>query len=493
MRKNRHKVASTIQPIPKSGSPFFANYLVKIAMTKLASGRRLGGSVSGNPKTSHFPDPLFGLPSPRMTLMEQMTLLARQARVASRELARLTTSEKNTCLLAMATALEQNARALKEANAFDMDAATKNGLSSAMLDRLKLDDKRIAAMAKGLREVAALPDPVGRILDERTRPNGLKLQKISAPIGVVVIIYESRPNVTADAASLCFKSSNATILRGGKEAMHSNQIIAKTMIDAGKIALAHFPENAIQVVPTADREAIPALLSLTQYVDLCMPRGGEGLIRAVAECSKVPVIKHYKGVCHVFVDADADLKMAEAIAMNAKVQRPAVCNAMETLLVDGKIAKTFLPAIAQRLGEKHVQLRVDEAADTILKSEIRNPKSEIRRASEQDWFTEYNDYIMNVRVVNGVKAAIDHINYYGSAHSDSIVTRNEAHAKQFLAEVDSAAVYWNASTRFTDGGEFGMGAEIGISTDKIGARGPMGLEELTSYKWVGIGNGQIRA
>jgi glutamate-5-semialdehyde dehydrogenase len=428
-----------------------------------------------------------------MTLNEQMTRLAKQAKAASRELAKLTTGEKNACLLAMATALEQNAAALKQANALDMEAAAKSGLSSAMLDRLKLDDKRIAAMAKGLREVAALADPVGRILDERVRPNGLKLQKISTPIGVVVIIYESRPNVTADAASLCFKSGNATILRGGKEALNSNQLIARTMIEAGKIALRQFPEHAIQVVPVADREVIPILLSLTQYIDLCMPRGGEGLIRAVADCSKVPVIKHYKGVCHVFVDADADLKMAEEIVLNAKCQRPAVCNAMETLLVDDKIAKAFLPIIGQQLGEKHVQLRVDAEAEAILKSEIRNPKPEIRRAAEQDFYTEYNDYILNVRVVDGVKAAIDHINQYGSAHSDSIVTKNEAHAKQFLNEVDSAAVYWNASTRFTDGGEFGMGAEIGISTDKIGARGPMGLDELTSYKWLGIGSGQVRS
>jgi glutamate-5-semialdehyde dehydrogenase len=427
-----------------------------------------------------------------MTLNEQMTRLAGQAKAASRELARLTTAEKNSCLLAMAVALEKNADAIKQANASDMDVAAKSGLSSAMLDRLKLDDKRIAAMAQGLREVAALADPVGKILDERVRPNGLKLQKISTPIGVVVIIYESRPNVTADAASLCFKSGNAVILRGGREALNSNQAIGRIMIEAGKQALAKFPEYAIQVVPVTDREAIPILLSLTQYVDLCMPRGGEGLIRAVADCSKVPVIKHYKGVCHVFVDADADLKMAGEIALNAKVQRPAVCNAMETLLVDGKIAKAFLPIIGQQLDEKHVQLRVDPAAETILKSEIRNPKSEIRRATEQDFYTEYNDYILNVRVVDGVKAAIDHINQYGSAHSDSIVTKNEARAKQFLAEVDSAAVYWNASTRFTDGAEFGMGAEIGISTDKIGARGPMGLEELTSYKWLGIGSGQVR-
>jgi glutamate-5-semialdehyde dehydrogenase len=427
-----------------------------------------------------------------MNLTDQMTQLAKQAKVASRQLAQLTTAEKNACLLAMATALEQNASAIQEANALDMEFAAQHGLSAAMLDRLKLDDKRIAGMAKGLREVAALPDPVGKILDERVRPNGLKLQKISTPIGVVVIIYESRPNVTADAASLCFKSGNATILRGGKEALNTNQIIAKTMIDAGKIAHKGFPEHAIQVVPTPDREVIPILLSLTQYVDLCMPRGGESLIRAVADCSKVPVIKHYKGVCHVFVDADADLKMAEEIAMNAKVQRPAVCNAMETLLVDKAVAEKFLPVIGEKLFEKHVEIRADDSSREILNSKLKIKNSKLKAAAEQDYFTEYNDYILNIRVVDGVKAAIDHINFYGSAHSDSIVTRNEAHAKQFLAEVDSAAVYWNASTRFTDGGEFGMGAEIGISTDKIGARGPMGLDELTSYKWLGIGSGQIR-
>jgi glutamate-5-semialdehyde dehydrogenase len=436
-----------------------------------------------------------------MNLNEQMTRLAKQAKAASRELAKLSTREKNDCLLAMADALEKNSGAIKEANALDMEIGAKLNLSAAMLDRLKLDDKRIAGMAKGLREVAALPDPVGKILDERVRPNGLKLQKISTPIGVVVIIYESRPNVTADAASLCFKSGNATILRGGKEALNSNLLIAQTMIEAGKQALvgrassqAEFPEHAIQVVPTPDREAIPILLSLTQYVDLCMPRGGESLIRAVADCSKVPVIKHYKGVCHVFVDADADLKMAGEIVMNAKVQRPAVCNAMETLLVDKTIAEKFLPAIGEKLFAKHVEIRGDETTLANFKSAISNFKSaKLKPASEQDYFTEYNDYILNVRVVDGVRAAIDHINFYGSAHSDSIVTKNEAHAKQFLAEVDSATVYWNASTRFTDGGEFGMGAEIGISTDKIGARGPMGLDELTSYKWLGIGNGQVRS
>jgi glutamate-5-semialdehyde dehydrogenase len=426
-----------------------------------------------------------------MNLNEQMTQLAKNAKAASRELAKLSTAEKNSCLLAMADALEKNSTAIKKANALDMEVGAKLNLSAAMLDRLQLDDKRISAMAKGLREVAALNDPVGKILDERTRPNGLKLKKISTPIGVVVIIYESRPNVTADAASLCFKSGNATILRGGKEALNSNLLIAQTMIDAGKKTLAHFPEHAIQVVPTTDREAIPILLSLTQYVDLCMPRGGESLIRAVADCSKVPVIKHYKGVCHVFVDTAADLKMAEEIALNAKVQRPAVCNAMETLLVDKKVAEKFLPQIAPKLAEKKVELRCDAESFSIF-SKLKTENSKLKTASEQDYFTEYNDYILNVRVVENLQQAIDHINFYGSAHSDSIVTKNESHAKQFLAEVDSATVYWNASTRFTDGGEFGMGAEIGISTDKIGARGPMGLDELTTYKWLGFGDGQIR-
>jgi len=427
-----------------------------------------------------------------MTLTEEMTALGKQARAASRELARLTTDEKNRCLLVMADGLEQSAAEIQAANAIDMEAGAGMGLAAAMLDRLKLDDKRIAGMAKGLREVAALPDPVGKILDERVRPNGLRLNKISTPIGVIVIIYESRPNVTADAASLCFKSGNATILRGGKEAMNSNHIIAKIMVDAARNTLATFPPHAIQVVSTADRNAIKELLSLTQYVDLCMPRGGEGLIRAVTECSKVPVIKHYKGVCHVFVDRDADLKMAEAIVMNAKVQRPAVCNAMETLLVDKPVAQKFLPDIARSLFAKNVELRMDEAARAIIAADNPQPASRIKAATEQDFHTEYNDYILNVRVVDGVTEAVDHISHYGSAHSDTIVTANEQRAQQFLHEVDSATVYWNASTRFTDGGEFGMGAEIGISTDKVGARGPMGLDELTTYKWLGYGNGQVR-
>jgi glutamate-5-semialdehyde dehydrogenase len=424
-----------------------------------------------------------------MTLREQMTDLARKAKQASRQLSTLTTVQKNDCLKAMADALEQNRDQLQVANELDLAAGKSGGLSAAMLDRLKLDHKRIASMARGLREVAALPDPVGRILDERVRPNGLKLQKITVPIGVIVIIYESRPNVTADAAGLCFKSGNATILRGGKEALHSNQAIASAMLTAAQHCQPAFPDGAIQLVTTTDRDAIRELLSLVNYVDLCMPRGGEGLIRAVAECSRVPVIKHYKGVCHVYVDGAADPTMAEAIVLNAKVQRPGVCNAMETLLVDRTVAESFLPRIAQRLSDQKVELRLDHNSWTILQPIL----PAVKKATEDDWYAEYLDLILAVRVVDGVQAAIEHINQYGSAHSDTIVTADDNRARRFLAEVDSAAVYWNASTRFTDGGEFGMGAEIGISTDKIGARGPMGLEELTSYKWLGLGNGQLRS
>ena len=427
------------------------------------------------------------------SLSEQMTELARRAKAASRQLATLAPAEKNACLSAMADALEAERREIRDANAQDLEAAACLGLSKPMLERLELTDARIDAMARGVREVAELPDPVGRLLDERTRPNGLKLRKLTCPLGVVVIIYESRPNVTADAASLCFKAGSATILRGGREAIASNQTIAKIMVKAATRVLPAFPADAIQVVPTTDRAAIPELLALTQYIDLCMPRGGEGLIRAVTECSKVPVIKHYKGVCHVYVDAAADLEMAQAIAVNAKCQRPSVCNAMETLLVDQAVATGFLPALYPALAEYKVELRCDPKALTILNSAIANPQSALKAAAEADWSTEYNDYILNVRVVDGVREAIDHINAYGSGHSDSIVTTDEARARQFLQEVDSAAVYWNASTRFPDGGQFGMGAEIGISTDKIGARGPMGLDELVTYKWHCLGNGQIRS
>ena len=425
-----------------------------------------------------------------MNLIEEMTVLARQARTASHALTRLTTDEKNRCLRAMADALEGDAAKIRAANALDLEAGEKAGLSAAMLDRLKLDDRRIQGMAKGLREVAALEDPVGRLLDARTRPNGLKLQKLATPIGVVVIIYESRPNVTADAAGLCFKSGNATILRGGKEAIHSNGIIAETLVTAGRRTLPVFPAHAIQLVATTDRAAIPALLSLTDYVDLCMPRGGEGLIRAVADCSKVPVIKHYKGICSVYVDRDADPAMATAVAVNSKCHRPGVCNAIETLYVDRAAADAVLPQLAGALWEQGVELRGDP--DTVTRLGNLAPAGKLKPATEEDWHTEYLSLILNVRLVNGADEAIGLINEFGSHHSDAIVTKNEATAKRFLNEVDSAAVYWNASTRFTDGGEFGMGAEIGISTDKVGARGPMGLAELTSYKWVALGAGQIR-
>ena len=425
---------------------------------------------------------------PGTKVAELMERMARQAKAAARQLATLPSAAKDAALRAMADRLEQEQAALGAANARDLAAATAAGLSSAMLDRLRLDAKRIHGMAQGLREVAALPDPVGRVLDERVRPNGLRLRKLTTPIGVLVIIFESRPNVTADAAGLGFKAGNATILRGGREALESNRLIARLLVEAGRAAVPGFPEHAIQLVPVADREAIPALLSLTAYVDLCLPRGGEGLIRAVTECSRVPVIKHYKGVCHVFVDRDADLAMAEAIVVNAKCQRPAVCNAMETLLVDEPVADRFLPAVGRRLAERGVAFRADEASLRLLAPLGAN----VKPAAEPDWSTEYNDLVLNVRVVRDAGEAVAHINQYGSGHSDSIVTRDETRAGAFLAAVDSAAVYWNASTRFTDGGEFGMGAEIGISTDKIGARGPMGLDELTSYKWLGFGTGQIR-
>ena len=423
-----------------------------------------------------------------MSLTEEMTALAKRSRLASRRLARLSADEKNNCLLAMADAIEANVAAIQQANTKDMGAGAATGLSKALLDRLLLDEARIGGMATGLREVAELPDPVGRVLDERTRPNGLKLTKVAAPIGVIVIIYESRPNVTADAASLCFKSGNATILRGGKEAIHSNQIIAKIMVEAAAKVLPAFPPNAIQVVPTTDRAAIPELLSLTQDVDLCIPRGGESLIRAVAECSQVPVIKHYKGVCHVYIDGAADLAMAEEITFNSKVHRPGVCNAAETLLVDQAIAAEALPRLARRLAKANVELRGDAATRALLDGS----GIDVATASETDWGEEYLDLVLSVKTVDGVGDAIEHINTHGSGHTETIVTGNESTAKRFQVEVDSSTIFWNASTRFTDGGQFGMGAEIGISTDKIGARGPMGLEELTSYKWLGVADGLIR-
>ena len=423
-----------------------------------------------------------------MSLTEEMTDLAKRARLASRSLASLSSDDKNKCLLAMADAIEANAPAIRQENARDMLAGAEMGLAKPMLDRLLLDEGRIFGMAVSLREVAVLPDPVGRVIEERSRPSGLKLTKVASPIGVIVIIYESRPNVTADAAGLCFKSGNATILRGGKEAIHSNQIIAKIMVEAAAGALPVFPTEAIQVVPTTDRGAIPELLSLTRFVDLCIPRGGESLIRAVTECSHVPVIKHYKGVCHVYIDADADAAMAEEIVFNSKVHRPGVCNAAETLLVDTSVATDVLPRLAKRLAKANVELRGDKPTQALLDGS----GVEIIPASDADWEEEYLDLVLSVKIVDGVGEAIEHINTHGSGHTETIVTGDSAAARRFQTEVDSSTIFWNASTRFSDGMEFGMGAEIGISTDKIGARGPMGLEELTSYKWLGVADGLIR-
>lgn len=424
-----------------------------------------------------------------VSMQDEMVALARRAKVASRQLNQLTTEAKNKCLRAMADALMEDQDRIRLENEKDLAAGKESGLSAAMIDRLDLTPKRFEAMANGLREVADLPDPVGHVIEERHRPNGLLLRKVATPIGVIAIIFESRPNVTADAAGLCFKAGNATILRGGKEAIHSNQAIAATLIAAARNACPDFPEFAIQVVPTTDREAIPVLLAQTESIDLCIPRGGEGLIRAVAECSRVPVIKHYKGVCHVYTDRDANLEMAQAIVVNSKTQRPGVCNAAETWLVDKECDAMQVLKIAQALIAAGVKLRVDTPTSECLQAGgIRS----FELATDADWDEEYLDLILAVKMVDGVQGAVDHINQHGSGHSDAIVTASEATAKKFLSEVDASAVYWNTSTRFTDGAEFGMGAEIGISTDKIGARGPMGLPELTTYKWIGTSDGLIR-
>ncbi len=417
-----------------------------------------------------------------MDLHDMMIEVGVKAVHASRELAKLSSKKKNVILEAMADEIGLQKAAIQEANAKDLAAGREAGLSAALLDRLTLTDARIAGMIKGLREVAALKDPVGKKLSTIQRPNGLQIKKIRVPIGVIAIIFESRPNVTADAASLCFKTANAVILRGGKEAICSNAAITKALCDGG--LKKGMPADAIQLVETTDRDAVRELCQMTGKIDLIMPRGGESLIKAVTEMAWVPVIKHYKGVCHTFVDATADIDMALAIAENAKCQRPGVCNAMETLLVHKDVADAFLPRMIARFKQLGVELRGDKA--------VQKFDASIKPATEEDWYAEYLDMILAVRVVNNVQAAIDHINTYGSQHSDAIVTTDAKAAKKFLAQVDSATVYVNASTRFTDGGEFGMGAEIGISTDKLHARGPMGLEELTTYKYVISGSGQIR-
>jgi glutamate-5-semialdehyde dehydrogenase len=417
-----------------------------------------------------------------MDVKEQILKIGADALTASRELAKLSTRKKNAILEAIAEELDAQRGFIQAENAKDLAAGKETGLSSAMLDRLELTDARIDGMIKGLRDVAVLNDPVGDEISTWNRPNGLEIKKVRVPIGVIGIIFESRPNVTCDAAALCFKTSNAVILRGGKEAIHSNKAIAAAMQKGGEAK--GMPAAAIQLIPITDREAVKVMCQMTEYLDLIIPRGGEGLINAVTEMAHVPVIKHYKGVCHTYVDAAADPDMAWKIAENAKCQRPGVCNAMETLLVHKDIAGTFLPKMGEILEARGVEMRGDDTVCQLIPS--------AKSATEADWYEEYLEMILAIRVVDNVNAAINHINQYGSSHSDAIVTQDAKAEKSFLAEVDSASVYVNASTRFSDGAEFGMGAEIGISTDKLHARGPMGLEELTTYKFVISGKGQIR-
>jgi glutamate-5-semialdehyde dehydrogenase len=409
--------------------------------------------------------------------------IGRKARTAAHRLATLSSTRKNAILQAMAEGLEKAEDEILAANEKDLDEGRKRGLSEAMLDRLRLDAGRLGKMVQGIREVSVLPDPVGEILAEWTRPNGLRIQKVRVPIGVIGIVYESRPNVTSDAGVLCLKAGNAVILRGGSEAFHSNKAIANILEKSGREA--GLPDGALQLVPTTDREAVGAMCRMDRWIDVLIPRGGEALIRRVVEEARMPVIKHYNGICHVYLDRAADPKMAREIVLNAKCQRPGVCNALETLLVHRDLAPTVLPDLAKALRAEGVELRGDEAAralcgDTMLP------------ASEEDWRTEYLALVLAVRVVDSLDAAIEHINEFGSRHTDSIVTADEDAARAFLARVDSATVLWNASTRFSDGGEFGFGAEIGISTDKLHARGPMALAELTTYKYLVFGTGQVR-
>jgi glutamate-5-semialdehyde dehydrogenase len=422
-----------------------------------------------------------------MTLEQEIHTIGRRAREASRALARLSASQKNKILIAMADELVVRSPEILAANAEDTTAAEKNGLTKAAIDRLRLTTDRISGMADGIRQVAALEDPVGEILRDWTRPNGIQIQKIRTPIGVIGIIYESRPNVTADAAVLCLKTGNAVILRGGSEALASNLAIAKALQAGG--FQAGLPDFSVQLIPTKDREAVKIMAAMDQFMDVIIPRGGHSLIEAVLNAARMPVIKHYDGICHVYVDREADLQMALDIAINAKCQRPGVCNALETLLLHCDIAQEFLKLAAPALNNARVELVADPFSFEILSN--LHYKS-LREADDTTWRTEWLDLILSVRIVDDLTAAIEHIETFGSHHSDAIITRNPATAETFLASVDSATVYWNASTRFTDGGEFGFGAEIGISTDKLHARGPMGLEELTTYKYLIRGEGQIR-
>jgi glutamate-5-semialdehyde dehydrogenase len=413
------------------------------------------------------------------TIEESILQMGRQARAAAYRLAQLSSEEKNAILRAMALSIRANAATLMQANDKDLAAGVEKGLSAAMLDRLRLDEARIEAMAAGIDQVATLPDPVGQVMDAWERPNGIRIEQVRVPIGTIGIIYESRPNVTADAAALCFKTGNATILRGGSEAIHSNRAIAVALASAGA------PEHAIQLIPFTDRESVAALAQMDKWLDLIIPRGGKGLIETVVSLARMPVIKHYDGICHLFVDQAADLEMAVKLTVDAKTQKCGVCNALETLLVHEAVAAKFLPMVAAALRAKKVELRGCEKTRAILDDCI--------PATEEDWDTEYLDLILSIKVVSSIDKAIDHINTHGSHHTDTIVTADQAAADRFLRSVDSACVFHNVSNRFADGGEFGFGAEIGISTDKLHARGPMGLRELTSYQYRVHGNGQTKA
>ncbi len=417
-----------------------------------------------------------------LDIKDYMQKLGMQARIASRELSRASSKSKNDALLSIASGIRESADILKIQNDLDLVAGKAKGLDAASLDRLELNDSRIEAMAEGLEQIANLTDPVGEINNMRYLPSGIQVGQMRVPLGVIGIIYESRPNVTADAAGLCLKSGNATILRGGSEAFHSNQAIAHCIQNGLKQA--GLPAEAVQVVETIDREAVGQLITMTEMVDVIVPRGGKSLIKRVSEDAKVPVIKHLDGICHVYIDGEADLKMAEEIAVNAKCHRYGVCNAMETLLIDSSIAKTLLPRLEQRYDAESGELRGCEKTIAILPA--------VKAASIEDWDTEYLAPILSIRVVDGVDEAMDHIHKHSSNHTETIVTESYTTSSRFLAEVDSSSVMVNVSTRFADGFEYGLGAEIGISTDKIHARGPVGLNGLTSQKWIVLGTGQVR-
>jgi glutamate-5-semialdehyde dehydrogenase len=417
-----------------------------------------------------------------MGFENEMRELAGAARTAARALAVVETEVKDTALRRAAELLVERAADVEAANARDLAAGEEAGLSAAMLDRLRFDAAGIAKTADGVREIVDLPDPVGAVLSEDVRPNGMRLSRVRVPIGTVLMIYESRPNVTVDSAALCLKAGDAAILRGGREAINTNLAVAAIWKDA--LGAAGLPAACVQVVPTPDRAALDELLKLNDLIDLVIPRGGEGLIRAVAQKSSIPTVKHYKGVCNLYVHPAADLQMAQSLAINAKTQRTGVCNSLETLLVDAAVAEAFLPGCLAALRGKGVELRGCERTRAL------DPK--VKPATEDDWAAEYLDMILAVRVVDGLDAAVEHVNAWGSGHTDTIVTEDAAAAEKFLKSVDSACVFWNVTTRLSDGFEFGLGAEIGISTDKLHARGPMGLEELCTYKWIARGTGQLR-